>query len=149
VSQVDGWILKKAKVSLAVSPWIGNCHEVSRQFMDDHLDLFMGGFAKDTCKDGMRHLGLNALGGHGIGRHHLGGTDGSVKGRYLVGSNYDANDANEKSTGSSKPVFGMCSNVGYGYAADDDDVSLTAGLVASSKWISIRGCVGKGRGLVL
>ncbi len=59
-SQVDCWILKKAKVSLAVSPPIENCHEVSRQFADDHFDLFMGGFAKDTCEDRMRHLGLNA-----------------------------------------------------------------------------------------
>ena len=69
-SQVDGWILKKAKVSLAVSPRTGNCHEVSGQFADDHPDLFMGGFAKDTCEDGMRHLSVNALGRHGIGHHH-------------------------------------------------------------------------------
>ncbi len=60
-SQVDGWIMKKAKVSLAVSPWTRNSHEVSRQFADDHLDLFMGGFANDTCEDGMKHLCLDAL----------------------------------------------------------------------------------------
>jgi hypothetical protein len=118
-SQVDGWILKKAKVSLAVSPWTGNCHEVCRQFVDDHLDLFIGGFAKDMCEDGMRHLGLNALGGHGIGCHRLGGVGNSAKGRCLVGSDDNANDANEKNTGSSTPVFGVCGNVGYGYATDN------------------------------
>jgi hypothetical protein len=69
----------------------------------------------------MRHLGLNALEGHGIGRHHLGGTGGSAKGRCLVGSNDDADDANEKSTGNFVPVFGMCGNIGYGHAADDSN----------------------------
>jgi hypothetical protein len=98
VSQVDGWILKKAKVPLAVSPQTGNSHEVSRQFADDHLDLFMDGFAKDTCEDGMRHLCLNLLGRNGIGHHCLGGTGSSAKGRCLVGSDDDADDANEKST---------------------------------------------------
>ncbi len=61
-SQVDGWILKKAKMYLAVSPRTGNSHKVSRQVVDDHLDMFMGGFAKDTCENGMRHMCLNALG---------------------------------------------------------------------------------------
>ncbi len=92
--QVDGWILKKAEVSLAVSPWTGNSHEVSGQFSDDHLDMLMGQFTKDTCEDGMRHLCLNALGRNGIGHHCLGGTGSSAKGRCLVGSNDDANDAN-------------------------------------------------------
>ncbi len=41
-SQVDGWILKKAKVSLAVSLQTGNSHEVSGHFANDHLNLFMG-----------------------------------------------------------------------------------------------------------
>jgi hypothetical protein len=68
-SQVDGWILKRAKVSLAVSPRTGNSHEVSRKLADDHLDLFMGGFAKDTCENGMRHLCINALGRNSIERH--------------------------------------------------------------------------------
>ncbi len=120
-SQVDGWILKLAKVSLDVSQWTRNFHEVSGQFADNHLDLFMGGFPKDTCEDGMRHLGLNALGTHGIERHCLGGTDGSTKGRCLVGSIVNANDANEKCTRSSVPVFGVCGNVGNGYTVDDGD----------------------------
>jgi hypothetical protein len=97
----------------------GNSHEVSGQFTDDHLDLFMGGFAEDTCEDGMRHLGIYALGRHCIGRHHLGGTGSSAKGRCLVGSNDDADDANEKSIESSVLVFGMCCKAGHGYAADD------------------------------
>ncbi len=70
--QVDGWILKKAEVSLAVSPRTGNSHENSGQFANDHLDLFMGGFTKDTCENGMRHLCLNALGRNSIGGHRLG-----------------------------------------------------------------------------
>ncbi len=67
--QVGGWILKKAKMSFAVSPWTGQGHEVIRQFVDDHLDLFVGGFAEDTREDGMRHLCLNTLGINGIGSH--------------------------------------------------------------------------------
>ncbi len=118
-------------MSLAVFPWTGNCHKISRQFTDEHLDLFMGGFAKDTCEDGMRHLGLNSLGRHGIGHHHFGGMGDSAKGMCLVGSIDDANEANEKSTGSSVPVFGMCGNLGYRYAAEDGNGSLMAGLVAS------------------
>ncbi len=101
-------------MSVAVSPWTGNCHEVRGQCTDDHLDLFMGRFAKDTCDDGMRHLGLYALGRHGIRCHCLGGTGSSAKGRCLVGPNGDANDANEESTGCFIPVFDMCGNVGYG-----------------------------------
>ncbi len=56
-------------MSFAVSPWTGNSPEVSGQFVDDHLDLFMGGFPKDTCEDWMRHLCLNAFGRNGIGSH--------------------------------------------------------------------------------
>jgi hypothetical protein len=96
-----------------VSPWAGNSHEVSRQSTDDHLDLFMGGFAKVTCDDGMRHLCLNALGRNGVGSHCLGGTgSSSAKGRCLVGSNGNADDANEKNTEGSVPVLGVCGNVG-------------------------------------
>ncbi len=112
-------------MSLAVSPWTGNSHEVGRQFADDHLDLFMGGFAKDTCEDGMRHLCLDALGGHTIRRHHLGGMGSSAKGSCLIGSN-DADDANEKNTGISVPVLGMCGNVGNRYAADNGNGSLNS-----------------------
>jgi hypothetical protein len=123
-SHVYDWILKKAKVSLAVSPWTGNTHEVSGQFVDDHLDLFMGGFTKDMCEDRMRHLCLNALGRNGIRCHYLGGTGSSAKGRHVVGSNDDADDANKKSTVSSIPVLGVCSNVGIGYTADNGDGPL-------------------------
>ncbi len=77
-------------MSLAVSPWTGNSHELSRQFVDDHLDLFMGWFAKDVCEDGMRHLCLNALSRNSIGSHHLGGMGSSAKGRRLVGLDDDA-----------------------------------------------------------
>jgi hypothetical protein len=48
-------------MSLALSPWTGNSHEVSRQFTDDRLDLLMGGLAKDTCEDEMRHVCLISL----------------------------------------------------------------------------------------
>jgi hypothetical protein len=61
-------------MSLAVSSWTGNSHEVSGQFTDDHLDLLMGGLAKDTCEDGMGHLCLNAFGRNGVRSHCLGGT---------------------------------------------------------------------------
>jgi hypothetical protein len=111
-------------MSLAVFPWTGNSCEVGGQFTDDHLDLFMGGFAEDTCEDGMRHLCLNALGRNGVRHHHLGGMGSSAKGRHLVGSDDGADDANEKITGSSLPVLGMCGNVGNGYAADDCNGSL-------------------------
>ena len=70
-------------MTLAVSPWTGNSHEVGRQYMDDSLDLFVGGFAKDTGEDRMRHLCRNAFCSHGIGSHCSGGTR-SVKGRPLV-----------------------------------------------------------------
>jgi hypothetical protein len=43
------------------------------------------------------------------------------KGRCLVGSNDDTDDADEKSTGCSVPVLGMCGNVGDRHAADDGD----------------------------
>ncbi len=89
-----------------MSPWTGISHEVSEQFADDHLDLFLGGFTKDMCDDGMRHLCLNAFGRNGIGSHCLGGTGSrSTKERRLVGSNDNTDDANEKSTGCSIPVF--------------------------------------------
>ncbi len=124
--QVGGWILKKAKMSLAVSPWTGNGHEAIRQFADYHLDLFVGGFAEDTCEDGMRHLCLNALGINGIGIHQLGGTGSrSAKGRFLVGSNDDTDDANEKSTGCPVLILGMCGDVGNGHAADNGNGTLT------------------------
>ncbi len=64
--QVDGWILMKALMSLAVSPWTENSHEVSGQFTDDHLDLFMVGFAEDMCEDGMRHLCLYVFSRNGV-----------------------------------------------------------------------------------
>ena len=111
-------------MSLAVSPQTGNSHDVSGQFADDHLDLFMSGFAKDTYEDRMRHLCLNGLGGNSTECHCLGGTCSSAKGRCLVGFDDDADDANEKSTESSIPVLGMCGNVGNGYAADDCNGSL-------------------------
>ena len=114
-------------MSLAMSPWTGNSHEVSGQFTEDHLDLFMDGFAKDTCEDGMRHFGLYALGGHGIRHHCLGAVGRSAKGRCLVGSNDDVNYANEKSTGSSIPVLGVCGNVDNGYTADNGNGSLSRG----------------------
>ncbi len=46
---------------LAVYPWTGNSHEISRQFADDHLDLLMGWLAKDTCEDGMSICALMPL----------------------------------------------------------------------------------------
>ncbi len=111
-------------MSLAMSPWAGNSHEVSRQFTDDHLDLFMGGFAKETCEDGMRHLCLNAFGRNGIRSHRLGGTGGrSAKGRHLVGSDDNTDDADEKSTGCSV-LLGMCGDVGNRHAADDGNGTL-------------------------
>jgi hypothetical protein len=107
-------------MSLAVSTWAGNRHEVGREFADDHLDLLMGGLAKDTCEDGMRHLCLNALGRNGVGSHRLGGTDKrNAKGRHLVGFDDDTDDANEKSTGCTVPVLSMRGGVGNGHAADN------------------------------
>ncbi len=87
-------------MSLAVSPWTENSHEVSGQFADDRLDLLMCGLAEDMCEDGMRHLCLNAFGRNSVGGHYLGGMGRrSVKGRRLVHSNGNTDDANEKGTG--------------------------------------------------
>jgi hypothetical protein len=84
-------------------------------------------FAKDTGEDGMRHLCLNALGRNSIGCHPLGESGSSAKGRRLVDSDDDADDANEKSTGSSIPVLGVCGNVDNGYTADNGNGSLSRG----------------------
>jgi hypothetical protein len=48
----------------------------------------------------------------------------STKGRHLVGSDDDTDDANEKSTGCSIPVMGMCGDVGNGHIADNGDGTL-------------------------
>jgi hypothetical protein len=106
-------------MTLAVSPWTGNDHEVSRKFADDSLDLFVGGFAKDTGEDGMRHLCFNAFCRHCIGSHCLGlGGTRSAKGRHLVCSDDHTDDADEKGTECSVPVLRMCGNAGNGHAAD-------------------------------
>jgi hypothetical protein len=102
---------------LAVSPWIGKGHEVSQQFTDDSLNLRVGGIAKDMGEGRMRRLCLNAFGRHSVRSHCLGGTI-SAKGKRLVGSNDDNNDANEKGTGCSIPVLNVCVNVDNGHAAD-------------------------------
>ena len=94
-------------MTLAVPPWTGNGHEVGQHFADDSLDLFVGGFAKDMGEDRMRHLCLDAFGRNGVISHCLGGTR-SAKGRDLVGSNDDTDDANEKGTGCSVPVLTVC-----------------------------------------
>ncbi len=104
-------------MTLAVSPWTGNGHEGSQQFTDDSLDLLMGGLAKDTGEDRMRHMCLNAFSKHGIRSHCLGGMRGA-KGRCLVGYNDDTDDANKKGTGYSVKVLSMCGNVGNGHTAD-------------------------------
>jgi hypothetical protein len=107
-------------MTLAVSPWTGNGHEVGQQFTDDGLDLFVGGFANDMGEDRMRHLCLNAFCRHGIGSHCLGGTR-SAKGRCLVSSDDHTDDANEKGIGCSIPVLHVCGNVGNGHAADHNN----------------------------
>jgi hypothetical protein len=107
-------------VTLAVSPWTGNSHEVSRQFADDRLDLLMGGLAQEMGEDRMRHLCLDAFGRNGLRSHFLGGTR-SAKGRHLVGSTDDTDDANEKSTGCSVPALSVCGNVGNEHTADHGD----------------------------
>ncbi len=104
-------------MTLAVSPWTGNGHEVSQQFVDDHLDLLVGGLAKDTGEDRMRHLCLNGFGRHDTRSDCLGGTR-STKGRCLVCSNDNTDDANEKGTGCSLSVLSMCGDVGTGHTAD-------------------------------
>ncbi len=107
-------------MTLAVSPWTGNGHEVGQQFTDDCFDLLVGGFAKDMGEDRMRHLCLNAFCRHGIGTHCSGGLR-SAKGRHLVGFDDLTDDADEKGTGCSIPVPCVCGNVGNGHAADHGD----------------------------
>ncbi len=85
-------------MTLAVSPWTRNGHEVGQQFVDNGLDMFVGGFAKDTGEDRMRHLCLNSFCRHGI-RSHCSGGMRRAKRRRLVGSNDHTDDANEKGTG--------------------------------------------------
>jgi hypothetical protein len=78
--------------------------------------------SEDTCEDGMRHLCLNAFGRNGIRSHHLGGmVRRSTKGRHLVGSDNDTDDANENNTGCFVPVLSMFCNVGNGHTAGDGD----------------------------
>jgi hypothetical protein len=95
-------------------------HEVGQQLTDDDLDLFVGGFTKDTGKDRMRHLCLDAFCRHGVGSHCSGDTR-SAKRRRLVDSNDYTDDADEKGTGCSVPVLRMCGNVGNGHTADHSD----------------------------
>jgi hypothetical protein len=94
-------------MTLAVSPWTGNGHEAGQQFADDSLNLFVGGFAKDTSENRMRNLCLNAFCRHGIVSHCLGGAR-SAKGRHLVGSDDHTDDANEKGTACSIPALHVC-----------------------------------------
>ncbi len=148
-SQVDGWILKKTKVFFAVSLWIGNSHEVSAQFADAHLDLFMGGFAKNTCEDGLRHLCLNAFGRNGIRRHFLGGTGSSAKGRHMVASMTMLMMPMRKTQEVSYQFWACAATYAMDTQLTMAMVSLTAGLFASLKQITIRGCVEKGCSLVL
>ncbi len=100
-----------------MSPWTGNSHEDSQKFADDGFDLLVGGLAKDRGEDRMRHLCLNAFCRHSVRSHCLGGMR-SKKGRRLVGSDVDTDDADEKGTGYSVPVLSICCNLGNGYAAD-------------------------------
>jgi hypothetical protein len=104
-------------MTLAVSPWTGNSHDFSKQLTDVRLNLLMGGLAKDTGEDKMRHLCLNAIDRNSIRSHCLGGTR-SAKGRRLVGFYDNTDDANEKSTGCSVLVLSMCGDIGNGHAAD-------------------------------
>jgi hypothetical protein len=104
-------------MTLAVSPWTENGHEVGQQFADDGLDWFVGGFAKDTGEDRMRHLYLNALSRYGISSHCSGGTR-SAKERCLVGSDDHTDDTDEKGAGCSIPVMHVCVDVDNGHAAD-------------------------------
>jgi hypothetical protein len=116
-------------MSRAMSPWTGDSHEVSGQFTGDHHDFLMGGVAKDTCEDEMRHLCPNAFGRNGIRSHCLGGTGRrSAKGRRLVGSNDNTDDANEKSTGCSIPVLSMCCDEGNRHAADNGNGAFNCRL---------------------
>ncbi len=110
-------------MTLAVSPWTSNGHEVGQQFADDGLHLFVGGFAKDTGEDWMRHLRLNAFCRQGIGSHCSGGTR-SAKGRHLIGSDDHTVDANEKGTGCSVPVLSVCGNVDNGHTAGHGNSSF-------------------------
>ncbi len=103
-----------------MSPWTENGHEIDQQFVDDRLDFLVGGLAKDTGKDRMRHLCLTAFGRHGIRSYCLGGTR-SLKGRWLVCYNDDTDGGNEKGTGCSVPVLSTCVNKGNGHPADHGD----------------------------
>ncbi len=135
-------------MTLAVSPWTENGHEVSQQFIDDRLDLLVGGLTKDTGEDRMRHLCLNAFGRHGSRSHCLGGTR-SAKGRHLVCSNDDTDDAGGKGTGCSIPVLSMCGNVDNGHAADHGDGVFHCWFGSKFEADFQMGCIEKGRGLVI
>ncbi len=91
-------------MTLAVSSWTENSHEVSQQFADNGLDLLVDGLIKDTGENRMRHLCLNAFCRHGVRSHCLGGTR-SAKGKHLVGSDDNTDYADEKGTGYSLPVL--------------------------------------------
>ncbi len=69
------------------------------------------------------------FGRNGVGSYCLGGTGRrSTKGRSLVGSNDNTDDANEKSTGCSIPVLSVRGNVGNGHAPDDGNGAFNCRL---------------------
>ncbi len=135
-------------MTLAVSPWTGNGHEIGRQFADDSLDFFVGGLAKDKGEDRMRHLCINAFCRYGI-RSYCSGGKRSAKGRRLVGSDDHTDDANKKGTGCSVPDLRVYGNVGNGHAVDHGNGAFNCWFGSKLKWISIWGCVEKGCSLVI
>ncbi len=77
----------------------------------------------------MRHLCHDAFGRNSFGGHYLGGMGRrSAKGRRLVRSNDNTDDANEKGTGYSIPVLCVSVDVGNGHAADNGNGAFNCRL---------------------
>ena len=67
VRLVDSRILEESEMALLVAPRAGHSHEVGGEFPEHNLDLFVRRLSLDACEGGVRHLGLDTIGGHSIG----------------------------------------------------------------------------------
>jgi hypothetical protein len=139
-------------VALVVSPRAGDSHKVGSEFTEDQFQLLMCWFPSDTCQDRMRHLGLDAVGGHSIGHGcsikkvlmaQRGGVLYVVMMTLMTPIKKGGNDP--------KPVLGVSSHVRNGCAGYDSGGSFDCRLCCKFK-LQFHSLLGwyafwKGRGL--
>jgi hypothetical protein len=54
-------------MALLVAPRAGHSHEVGGELAEHDFDLLVRRLSLDACEGGVRHLGLDTIGGHSIG----------------------------------------------------------------------------------